>query len=150
MFRQSRILIGVSVLVGSVAFAVALPLGTDVASAHGDSGAVTCKKLSVPPTNVATFSKCSTAVGGSGTARNWDTLEGNITWADGTFTDYTDTNTVGKRVCPKKMGQQNINGSVTASSNAAIPVGSSVSMIICYNTNIPVTVHEAKGHPATF
>jgi hypothetical protein len=104
------------------------------ASAISPLSAVTCSHLlGSSNEESASLSGCSAVTGGSGTIASFTAVAGNITWTNGSTTDYTSTYTTGGAKCPGTVVQVNVKGTVTSSTNASIPEGALVKMTVCYN-----------------
>lgn len=77
-----------------------------------------------------------TATDGSGQLSSFVPTGGHVTWKNGTTTDYTTTLTTGEEsdgAFPWPTGTLEfaLKGSVTASTNASIPIGAPVKMEVC-------------------
>jgi hypothetical protein len=82
-------------------------------------------------TDTATLSGCSAAMGGSGSISSFVPTGGNITWSNGTTTDYTSTYENSGTKCPSTAFEVNIKGTVSSSTNNSIPDGAVVKMTVC-------------------
>ena len=128
-FRGFKVLLAggllLSVSLANLAFA-----GT--ASAVTPLSAVTCSHLvGSANTLTATLSGCTGATGGSGAISSFVPTGGDVTWSNGTTTDYTATATNGGTKCPSNATEFNIKGTVSSSTNTHIPVGAVVKMKVC-------------------
>ena len=118
-----------SLSVASLAFAGS-------ASALTPLAPVTCTHLvGSASTDTATLTGCTGATGGSGAISSFIPTGGNVTWSNGTTTDYTDNPTTGGTACPSTTIQYNLVGSVTSSTNTSIPVGAVVKMKVCLHSS---------------
>jgi hypothetical protein len=136
MMAFRRILIASVIVVG-----VPATVGLQAASAATPQTAstVSCKKLTGSAiADTATMSGCtSSATGGSGAISNFLPTGGHVVWANSTTTDYTTTPLVGGtgtgHPCAATSLEIDLKGKVTASTNPAILVGSTVKMDVCLN-----------------
>ncbi len=130
------------------AVVVAAPLSTVVfagtASAVSPQIAVVCTHLEGTATNeTAKITGCSAAsTGGKGAVTDFLPGGGDVTWANGSTTDYTSTATMPTLGCPAGSSLFEIVGSVTATTNASTPVGQVVKMNICYNQTTGALTNE--------
>jgi hypothetical protein len=130
-FRGFKVLTSVGLLL-SVWGATLAFAGT--ASAATPLSAVTCTHLKgSSSTDTANLSGCSAATGGSGAIMSFVPAGGDITWSNGTTTDYTDTATNSGTLCPSSSAEFNIKGTVSSSTNTSIAVGAVVKMKVCAN-----------------
>jgi hypothetical protein len=102
------------------------------ASAATPLSAVTCSHLKGSIiTDTATLSGCSGTTGGSGSVSSFVPTGGDVTWSNGTTTDYTSTYANSGTKCPSTAFEVNIKGTVSSSTNTSIPVGAVVKMKVC-------------------
>ncbi len=95
-------------------------------------------------TDTAKLKGCPlTSTGGTGAIANFVPSGGNVTWANGSTTDYTSTFTNPTTGCPNGNTPFKILGSVTASTNASISVGAVVKMKVCLNLSTGVVTNAA-------
>jgi hypothetical protein len=133
-----RIIKGGLVLAGGAVLGAA-PLSmvtlAGTASAVSPQTAVVCTHLKGTATNdTAKVKGCTAAsTGGKGGIINFMPSGGDVTWANGTTTDYTASATNPASGCPSGSVLFKIVGSVTASTNSGTPVGQAVKMKICAN-----------------
>ena len=142
-----RILKGGLVLVGGAVLAAAplsMVASAGTASAASPQVAVVCTHLHGTATNDTAKVKGCTAssTGGTGAIINFMPTGGDVTWANGTTTDYSATATNPATGCPSGSLAFKIVGSVTASTNASTPVGQAVKMKICANQTTGALVNE--------
>lgn len=147
-FRRFKVLtaVGLCMTLSLAALAFA---GT--ASAVTPLSKVTCSKL-LGSDDTAALSGCSAAAtGGSGEISSFFAYGGDVTWSNGSTTDYTSTFTISGSKCPANPAVQevNITGSVTSSTNASIPEGAVVKMTVCYNESSS-KLKSAKGTVVKF
>jgi hypothetical protein len=131
-FRRFRILTAVGLPITLSLAALAFD-GT--ASAVTPLSAVTCSHL-LGFGDTAALSGCSAAAtGGFGEITSFFAYEGDVTWGDGSTTDYISTFTISGTKCSTNLSVEevNIKGTVTSSTNASIPEGAAVKMTVCYN-----------------
>ncbi len=142
-----RILMGGLVLAGG-AVLVAAPLSTvasaGAASADSPQIAVACTHLKGTATyDTAKVTGCPTAsTGGKGAITDFLPSGGDVTWANGSTTDYTATATNPATGCPAGSSLFKIVGSVTGGTNTSTPVGQAVKMKICLNQKTDALVNE--------
>jgi hypothetical protein len=124
-------------LLAGAAVLVAAPLATLAfgSSASAVTSQVVCTKLvGTTQLKTANLSGCDAgSTGGSGAIANFSLNGGDVTWANGTTTDYTATATHRGTTCPTTSEEFKIVGSVTASTNSSTPVGQVVNMKVCFN-----------------
>jgi hypothetical protein len=83
------------------------------ASAATPLSAVTCSHLKGSIiTDTATLSGCSGTTGGSGSVSSFVPTGGDVTWSNGTTTDYTSTYANSGTKCPSTAFEVNIKGTV--------------------------------------
>lgn len=136
---KTRRIIGVAVAVSTLAVPAVAVLGIagQASAASPDHATVKCRTLAGNAgTGTATISNCTASTsGGSGSLSSFVPAGGDVAWANGTTTDYTSTvqpqNTTFP--CPSGTSQFNLKGSVTSSTNASVPVGATVKMVVCFN-----------------
>jgi hypothetical protein len=130
----SRPLVTVGLLLGMAPFAVlAAAAPASAATGSAPTVVVACKHLTAnAKTDVGKVTGCpSAATGGSGKLSKFLPRGGHISWANATTTTYKDKFTNGGTLCPSGSTEYNLKGSVTASTNTAIPVGAPVKMTVC-------------------
>jgi hypothetical protein len=130
-------------VLAAVAVVVPVTVGLPAVSASASAPAarsVTCRKLvGSPVADTASLSRCtSSATGGSGAISNFLPTGGHVVWANKTTTDYSTTSTgetdTDSKPCPATTNEFELSGHVTASTNAALPVGSVVKMEVCVSS----------------
>jgi len=129
--------IGLVVLLGLVPL-VAMTGGPSAGAATGATALapVHCKRLTGNSTTLTGFLGGCTfaATGGHGKLSNFLPQGATVTWANGTTTTWTSTDTISGTLCPAGSAEFNIKGSVTASTNTSVPVGAPVKMTACLAT----------------
>jgi len=119
-----------------LSLSVATLASAGTASAATPLSAVTCSHLKGSIiTDTATLSGCSAGTGESGSISSFVPTGGNVTWSNGTTTDYTSTYKNSGNKCPSTAFEVNIKGTVSSSTNSSIPVGAAVKMSVCDYTN---------------
>ncbi len=105
------------------------------------TGGVVCTHLhGNGNTLVAKVKGCTaSSTGGHGAIVNFTPSGGNVTWANGTTTDYTSTATNPTSGCPTGDGIYKITGTVTSGTNPSTPVGQAVKMKICVSSTLVLT-----------
>ena len=142
-----RFLRGGLVLAGG-AVLVAAPLSTvafaGAASAVSLQIGVVCTHLKGTATyDTAKVRGCSAvSTGGKGAVIDFLPSGGDVTWANGSTTDYTSTATNPATGCPAGSSLFKIVGSVTGGTNTSTPVGQAVKMRICLNHKTDALVNE--------
>ncbi|MGO9344407.1 MAG: hypothetical protein ACLP6E_18120 [Acidimicrobiales bacterium] len=127
---------GIKVLTagGLLLSAVATLALAGTASASTPASAVACTHLvGNASTLTANLSGCSAGTGRSGSITSFVPSGGDVTWSNGTTTDYTASYTNSGTLCPAGTEEFNIKGTVSSSTNSSIPVGAVVKMKICSN-----------------
>jgi hypothetical protein len=148
IFSGSRVLVWVAVL--AVAPLATVAFGGPASAVHFSGSAVTCGKLvgtTQPGIEFANASFCTAgSTGGSGHIANFTLNGGDVTWANGTTTDYTDTATPKGIGCHKAIQQEYVLvGSVTSSTNSSTPIGQVVKIQLCYEpSNFHVNAEAPK------
>ncbi len=133
LINESRLLAVAAILVAAPLATVALEGTASAVSFPG--GAVTCTKI-VGQTQLKTASLTgctAAATGGTGAVANYALTGGDVTWANGTTTEYTATATRHGTDCPSVSEEFKIAGSVTSSTNPSIAAGSVVKMKVCFD-----------------
>jgi hypothetical protein len=128
MLRRAAVLAAGLAMTASVGLA-----GAGAASGVSFSGgAVSCTHLvGSVALDHATLRGCSVAAtGGTGTIVNFTAGGGDVTWANGTTTDYTDASTTGTG-CAAPSSELIFHGAVNSSTNPSTPVGQTVKMKVC-------------------
>lgn len=144
-FVRGRLFLGVAIL-------VAAPLATMAFNGSASASTlVVCHKLVGTAANsTATVSGCPAgSTGGTGAISNFAPTGGNVTWANGTTTNFTASYTVLPTGCPSGSALFVITGSVSSSTNSATPVGQTVKMKICDNETSGVLKNK-KGTTVKF
>jgi hypothetical protein len=105
------------------------------------TGRVVCTQLhGNGNTLVAKLKGCTaSSTGGRGAIVNFTPTGGNVTWANGTTTNYTSTFTNPTNGCPTRDFVFKITGSVTSGNNPSTPVGQAVKMKICVTSTLVLT-----------
>jgi hypothetical protein len=102
------------------------------ASAVTPSSAVTCSYLKGNSgTDTATLKGCSAGTGGSGAITAFTPGGGDISWSDGTTTDYSSIANQGGTDCPSNAFELVIIGHVSSSTNGSVRVSSAIKMMVC-------------------
>jgi hypothetical protein len=121
------------------------------ASAVTPLSAVVCSHLLGFGDSAALSGCSSAATGGFGEISTFFADGGDVTWGNGSTTDYTSTFTVSGTKCPANLSveEDNIKGTVTSSTNASIPQGAAVKMTVCFNGSSTKLVN-ARGTVVKF
>ncbi len=135
IFKGGHLLVGAALLVVAPLATVALAGSASAVSFPGATA--TCTKLvgttqsGIADANLDFCTAGST--GGNGAIANFTLHSGDVTWANGTTTDYAGTATQSGRIChaPTTV-EYKFAGSVTSSTNSSIPVGAAVKMKVCF------------------
>jgi hypothetical protein len=135
IFSGSRVLAWTAVL--AVAPVATLAFEGTASAVHFPGAAVTCAQLegtTQPGIETASLSHCTAGVtGGSGQISNFTLGGGNVTWANGTTTDYSDTATQKGKGCHASVSKEYVLvGSVTSSTNSSTPPGQQVKIQLCF------------------
>jgi hypothetical protein len=139
---RGRRVAGAALLVGAPLAAVAMS-GTASAVSFSGAGVVCTRLKGSTTTDTAQLSGCSNGpTGGSGVIDDFQPTVGDITWANGSTTDYTAAYTNPVRGCPPGSSLFKITGSVGSGTNPSTPVGASVKMKVCYNQTTAVLKNE--------
>jgi hypothetical protein len=144
-----RILTAGRVLAGAAMMLVAAPVatisfeGTASATTFPTSG-VTCAHLHGTATNdTAKLKGCTAAAtGGKGAIINFTPSGGNVTWLNGTTTDFTSSFTNPATGCPSGSSLFKITGTVSGGTNGSTPVGQAVKMQVCANQTTGALVNR--------
>jgi hypothetical protein len=148
ILRGGCLLAGVAVLMAAPLVTVALT-GTASALSAPDAMVVCTNLHGNADTLTGKLSGCPVgSTGGTGAIINFVPRGGNVTWANGSTTDYTSTATNPPTGCPAGSETFKIKGSVTSSTNAAIPVGQTVKMVVCSYPNF--LLENEAGTTITF
>ncbi len=122
-------------VVGVLAPPLATVAFTEQASAAFPPGAfgVVCTSLHGKATTLtANLTGCTSgSSGGGGAIVSFTPSGGDVTWANGSTTDYTATATNPSTGCPAGWVAFKIKGAVTSGTNANTPVGQTVKMTVC-------------------
>jgi hypothetical protein len=133
LISESRLLAVAAALLAAPLATVAF--GGTASAASFPGAAVTCTRI-VGQTQLktATLTGCTAAsTGGRGAVANYALNGGDVTWTNGTTTNYTATATRQGTDCPSVSEEFKIAGSVTSSTNPSIAVGSAVKMKVCFD-----------------
>jgi hypothetical protein len=150
-----RILEAGRLLVGAAVMLVAAPVAT--ISLAGTASALTFPTGGVVCTVLhgngnfllARVKGCTaSATGGHGAIVNFMPSGGNVTWANGTTTNFTSTSTNPSSGCPSGDDIFKITGTVTSGTNPSTPVGQAVKMKICVSSTLVLT--NAPGTKVKF
>ena len=146
-FRGIKVLTAGGLL---VSFSVATLAFAGTASAVTPLSTVTCSHLAGSAiSSTATLTDCSAHTGGSGTISRFGYTNSKVTWSNGTKTRYKVTShTTGGTKCPSNTTEINVKGTVSSSTNTAIPVGAVVKMTLCLHNS--GTVKNASGTVVQF
>jgi hypothetical protein len=141
-----RILTAGRLLAGAAVMLVAAPVATisfaGTASALTfPTGGVVCTHLhGNGNTLTAHVTGCTaSSTGGHGAIVNFTPSGGNVTWANGSTTNYTSTATNPTSGCPSGDGIYKITGTVTSGTNPSTPAGQAVKMKICVTSTLVLT-----------
>ena len=144
ILRGGLLLAGGAVLAAAPLSVAALAGTASTASAASPQIGVVCTHLNGTASNdTAKVRGCTAAsTGGKGAIINFVPGGGNVTWLNGTTTDYTSTATNPATGCPSGSVLFKIVGSVTGGTNASTPVGQAVKMKICANESTGALTNE--------
>ncbi len=148
IFSGSRVLACAAVLAGAPLATLAVE-GT-ASAVHFPGAAVSCTKLEGTTQSgieSASLSHCTAApTGGSGQIANFTLNGGEVTWANGTTTNYSDTATQKGKTCHQAVAKEYVlKGSVTSSTNSSTPVGQAVKIQLCFEqSNSHVSAQAPK------
>jgi hypothetical protein len=135
-------------VLAAVAVLVAAPLATMAFTGTAGafpvaSGSVVCGSLNGNALDQSgSLSGCPRVTGGTGTISSFSAQGGDITWANGTTTDYTSSfkNPESMPNCPVgDLFEFVIRGTVQSSTNPGVAVGSVVRMTLCQYSSVGLT-----------
>jgi hypothetical protein len=140
---RGRLLAGAAVMFVAAPVATISFAGTASAVESSTTGVVCTHLHGSSSTDTANLKGCTVAAtGGTGAIVNFVPNGGNVTWANGTTTDYTATATNPATGCPAGSVLFKILGTVTSSTNASTPVGQAVKMKVCANQSTGALTNE--------
>jgi hypothetical protein len=148
IFTRSRVLAGAAVL--AAAPLATLAISGTASAVPFSGGGVVCNQLAgslQPGIEFADLSGCTPgSSGGSGQIANFTLSGGNVTWSNGTTTNFSDTAKQKGRGCHQAVAKEYVlKGSVTSSTNSSTPVGQAVKIQLCYtHSNFDVHAQAPK------
>jgi hypothetical protein len=143
IFTAGRLLAGAAVMLAAAPLATISFAGSASAVSFPTAGVVCTHLHGQASTLTAKLKGCTAApTGGTGAIVNFQPTGGNVTWANGTTTDFSSTATNPATGCPSGSLLFKITGSVTGGTNPSTPVGQAVKMKICANQTTGALTNE--------
>jgi hypothetical protein len=138
IFSGRRVLAVAAVL--TAAPMATLAIGGTASAVRFSGGSVTCNQLAgslQPGIGFGDLSGCTAGItGGSGQIANFTFSGGNVTWGNGTTTNFTGTSKQKGIGCHQSVAKEYVlKGSVTSGTNSSTPVGQAVKIQFCYTAH---------------